>query len=240
MSAYVIQPSLHTCDVVASNFSIVLNNYTSCILKNLHPMEICFECINEYETMHEYHRKVYHDCGKKLIGDYNSRYQVIAQLFQIQQETWNSLQCEKCYNRNSQSPTITPQFQQFKRLYKDVRHCFHLHKNSGDETVNGSSQNETVCTHCLSLYNEFQSTFKFQEDSEENTDTLWCADINVAVNETRHMWSGRFHCGVKEKDLASIIALTCFFCFLPIVFYVGAKLHADVKERKTNRYYESE
>ena len=52
------------------------------------------------------------------------------------------------------------------------------------------------------------------------------------VNETRHLWSGRFHCGVKDKDFVSIIALTCFFCFLPIVFYVGAKLHADVKERK--------
>lgn len=33
--------------------------------------------------------------------------------------------------------------------------------------------------------------------------------------------------------MISIIALTCFFCFLPVVFYVGAKLHSDVKERKS-------
>lgn len=60
--------------------------------------------------------------------------------------------------------------------------------------------------------------------------------VTFQVNETRHRWSNDFKCGKKEKDLESVIALTCFFCFLPIVFYVGAKLHADVRERKSGKY----
>ena len=94
INASVLLPSVHVCDVVAGNFTIALNNYTSCILFNLKPMEVCFKCFEQYETLKLFHRKIYHDCGKHLIGRYNSQYQVIARLFDIQQQSWQSLGCE--------------------------------------------------------------------------------------------------------------------------------------------------
>ena len=39
----------------------------------------------------------------------------------------------------------------------------------------------------------------------------------------------------EKKDSESIIALTCFFCFIPVIFYIGTKLHSDVKERKNGK-----
>ena len=94
VNASTLIPSVHVCDIVASNFTVALNNYTSCVLLNLKPMEVCQKCFEQYETMKIYHRKIYHDCGKHLIGRYNSQYQVISGLFEIQQRSWNSLECE--------------------------------------------------------------------------------------------------------------------------------------------------
>jgi len=82
------------CDIVSANFSKALNNFTTCTIVNLHPMEVCFSCLSQYESLKDYHRKVYHDCGKILIGRYNAQYQVIAHLFEIQENTWSSLECE--------------------------------------------------------------------------------------------------------------------------------------------------
>ena len=39
----------------------------------------------------------------------------------------------------------------------------------------------------------------------------------------------------EKKNSESIIALTCFFCFIPVIFYIGTKLHSDVKERKNGK-----
>ena len=94
INASTLVPSVHVCDIVASNFTVALNNYTSCVLLNLKPMEVCQKCFEQYETMKIFHRKIYHDCGKHLIGRYNAQYQVIAGLFEIQQRSWNSLECE--------------------------------------------------------------------------------------------------------------------------------------------------
>ena len=93
VNASILVPSVHVCDIVASNFTIALNNYTTCMLLNLKPMEVCFKCSQQYQTVKLFHRKIYHDCGKHLIGRYNSQYQVIAGLFQIQKQSWDSLEC---------------------------------------------------------------------------------------------------------------------------------------------------
>lgn len=95
-SAYIIIPAskYHKCDHIAANFSEALSNYTMCVLSNLKPMEVCFKCFKEYDAMREHHRSIYQDCKKKLITSYNHKYQVISQLFDLQQQTWNSLECK--------------------------------------------------------------------------------------------------------------------------------------------------
>ena len=52
------------------------------------------------------------------------------------------------------------------------------------------------------------------------------------MNYTRHTWSGEYDCTNPQLDLVSVVALTCFFAFLPFVFYVATKINGEAKERK--------
>jgi hypothetical protein len=36
-------------------------------------------------------------------------------------------------------------------------------------------------------------------------------------------------------DTVSVVALTCFFCFLPVVFYSAAKFHGDSNNKKSSK-----
>ena len=66
---------------------------------------------------------------------------------------------------------------------------------------------------------------------------LWqlqsCLFILFQMNYTRQRWSNNFHCVKIHTDLVSVVALTVFFCFLPIIFYVSLKMQGDSDNRKT-------
>ena len=55
----------------------------------------------------------------------------------------------------------------------------------------------------------------------------------LQMNYTRQRWSNNFHCVKIHTDLVSVVALTVFFCFLPIIFYVSLKMQGDSNNRKT-------
>ena len=55
------------------------------------------------------------------------------------------------------------------------------------------------------------------------------------MNYTRQRWSNNFHCVKIHTDLVSVVALTVFFCFLPIIFYTSVKLQGASSDKKTGR-----
>lgn len=55
------------------------------------------------------------------------------------------------------------------------------------------------------------------------------------MNYTRQRWSNNFKCVKIHTDLVSVVALTVFFCFLPIIFYTSVRLHGAAKNKKTGR-----
>ena len=57
------------------------------------------------------------------------------------------------------------------------------------------------------------------------------------MNYTRQLWSKTFHCVTINTDLVSVVALTVFFCFLPIIFYTSVKLHGDSQNRETGTVF---
>ncbi|XP_057307541.1 uncharacterized protein LOC130645539 [Hydractinia symbiolongicarpus] len=250
-SAIIIVPPIQQCDVAITRFSGAISNLTDCLLMHLHPMRPCYSCSVYYDELQNLHTLLFTKCKDVLVTDFNAQYQVIPKMFESQVQTWNALGCKKCYLQDSSDhdgARMSPLFIEFLHLYNKTMDCFA--NNTVMNTVNNVFHNGSkiqgknttkVCSNCANLYKEMQENYKYYEDSEEETGTKWCADINVSVNNTRHLWSNTYQCGTKTKDLESIIALTCFFCFLPIVFYVGAKLHSDVKERKSaNRYIDSD
>ena len=55
----------------------------------------------------------------------------------------------------------------------------------------------------------------------------------IQMNYTRQRWSKNFNCVKIHTDLVSVVALTVFFCFLPVIFYTSVKLQYDYShERK--------
>ena len=59
--------------------------------------------------------------------------------------------------------------------------------------------------------------------------------ILFQMNYTRQHWSKSFHCVKIFHDLVSVVALTVFFCFLPIIFYSAARLQGASEVRKTGK-----
>lgn len=57
--------------------------------------------------------------------------------------------------------------------------------------------------------------------------------VVIQMNYTRQRWSKNFNCVKIHTDLVSVVALTVFFCFLPVIFYTSVKLQYDYShERK--------
>lgn len=235
-------PIISKCDRYLDEFITAHVDLSKCMLRWMHPMRVCSNCSAQYAHFKGFHKKIFIECGVTLIYDYNSKYQVIPKIYSAQEATWKSLECEKCYVQSADGTYhYSKDFAEYIGLYLKLNECFDNHTqvtliNTLNGTVAEKTYNRSICTDCLHIYKTMQGRYEYYGDDGEST--RWCADINVAVNETRHRWSNDFHCGHKAKDLESVIALTAFFCFLPIVFYVGAKLHADVRERKSaNRGY---
>jgi len=248
ITAQIINQPIHECDVYLNEFTDAYTKLSKCMLHNIHPMRVCSNCSAHYEIFSMNHKKIFKDCGTQLIYDYNMQYQVIPKMFTAQDMTWKSLECDKCYTRNDAGEKqFSSKFKAFIHLYNDLNRCFWNHSHdswihSSNRSIQNTKYDRNICSGCYQLYNKMQMNFEYFGVNGEDSPSQWCADVNVAVNETRHRWSNDFKCGRKEKDLGSVIALTCFFCFLPIVFYVGAKLHTDVRERKiASRFnYDSE
>lgn len=52
------------------------------------------------------------------------------------------------------------------------------------------------------------------------------------MNITRKLWSRTFNCSVTCSDTVSVVAVSVFILFLPVVFYLSSFLHSEQKKRK--------
>ena len=58
------------------------------------------------------------------------------------------------------------------------------------------------------------------------------------MNSTRSTWSNVLHCNQKPENLMPVYFLSGFFCLLPVVFYIGNKIHGTkVHNRLVKREY---
>ncbi|XP_065057241.1 uncharacterized protein LOC135685281 [Rhopilema esculentum] len=245
-----IQPiAKEGCDVVLDGLATVMGKMTSCIISSLRPLQICEKCTHLHSDLKRYQLLISKadGCNQKLIMEYNAQYQAIPKIFKIQYDMWRNFECEKCYKERTDSDPKAPwipkeEFIKTKSLVKEMMVCFANYSNEEidlpfpvmlnvTEESNGTSwkTKENLCSNCRHAYKKLKKYMK-SIHFEGSAEKRWCADMVYAFNETRRLW-GKF-CLSPDEDQEPIIALTCFFCFLPVVFYVGTKLHSDVKERK--------
>ena len=60
----------------------------------------------------------------------------------------------------------------------------------------------------------------------------WHVFLCFQMNYTRDTWSREYACTRPQTDLISVVALTCFFGFIPFVFYVAVTINGQVKNKR--------
>ena len=52
------------------------------------------------------------------------------------------------------------------------------------------------------------------------------------MNSTRYTWSNKYHCNSHPNNLVPVFVLSGFLSLLPVVFYVGNKIHGSSVQNK--------
>jgi len=240
------------CYVILDGLAKAMGQMTVCLIEHLRPIEVCAKCTKFHSNLRKFENLIYNtkNCEKELILDYNAQYQAVRKMYKVQYDMWQDFECEKCYKGRSDTNPSAPwvpreEFLRSEALIKDIMVCFANYSQSEivlpypvmlnmSNDINRTSTNAArmICTKCRNIYEKLKSYMR-SIHIEGSAEKRWCADMVYGFNETRRVW-GEF-CITHNEDRESIIALTCFFCFLPVVFYIGTKLHSDVKERKNGK-----
>ena len=94
-SAAIINPPLPKCKAALLDISDAMTNLSTCVLMNMRPMQVCQQCLDERETLHNYHGAAFKgECGRELVAAYNERYQLIPKMYDHQVSIWDTLSCE--------------------------------------------------------------------------------------------------------------------------------------------------
>lgn len=233
--------SVSDCAELLKNFADVVSNFTFCAVSNSRPFRFCIRCKHEYTAVINKHRDiVIGDCHKDLVMA--EKNQLVDSAFQFVEDLWKSCNCPDCFkmDKHGMPNDIKPEIKTFFLKLRDVEHC--INNNSKicpfPLVVNISQANttaKTVCSDCESLYRSLAESYK----SITNSDSIEykvCGDVSASMNYTRQCWSKTLKCTKIHTDLVSVLSLTIFFCFLPVIFYTSVKMQGDSKNRNTGSF----
>lgn len=141
-----------------------------------------------------------------------------------------------CFQEDGGS--VKEEITEFFEKWEAVQHCFlnnsriHLIPVPTNGSYHNISGLQSVCDDCRNSYSYLEESYKkiARSDTEE---FKVCADVSASMNYTRQRWSNTFHCVKIQNDLVSVVALTVFFCFLPVIFYSAVRLQGTSNDRKT-------
>ncbi|CAH3120616.1 unnamed protein product [Pocillopora meandrina] len=227
-----------SCHKYLTNFAHVAANFTSCAIQHSRPFRFCCSCNKAYVAVLNIHRAIVGNdtCrGDLVMGE---QHQIVESAYDFVVNLWTSSHCPDCFHNDVDGTPehLKPKITEFFEKWEAVEGCFF--NNSRNHTipvpVNGSHQNisgvYSVCDNCRKPYSALEEFYKSIANSD---DLKVCADVSASMNYTRQHWSNSFHCVKIVHDLVSVVALTVFFCFLPIIFYSAARLQGASEVRKT-------
>ncbi|CAH1799803.1 unnamed protein product [Owenia fusiformis] len=217
-------------------------NFVECSVRHARPLHFCQSCIDDYVHVQSAYKAIAEDDIKDSTGSTckdvllsRDRIQVVKKTWSFVDDMWSKGYCSSCFSSYKDvNGTVEKESShgahEFEILFQEVASCVSNVTGGGISPYNHTSKGGAlVCTKCLDSYNKLN---KHYAHIEHETHNHVCVDLVDAMNYTRIMWSDQFHCTVKSRDLIPVICLTVFFSLLPIVFYIGSKIHGVKQERK--------
>ncbi|KAJ7363459.1 osteoclast differentiation [Desmophyllum pertusum] len=227
------------CAKLLKTFAEVVSNYTYCAVNNSRPFRFCCVCEKVYVTALNGHRSIVqdNDCHNDLV--LAEKYQIVESAYDFVVNLWKSSNCPACFenDKDGTPKEIKTEITEFFHKLDAVEHCFY--NNSQIHVIpvpvnhsasNSSAKVLSVCDSCDKSYGTLKESYKNIESGPEGYKV--CADVSASMNYTRQRWSNNFHCVKIHSDLVSVVALTVFFCFLPIIFYTSLRLQGTASKDK--------
>ncbi|XP_074627315.1 osteopetrosis-associated transmembrane protein 1-like isoform X1 [Acropora palmata] len=233
--------SVSDCTELLKNFADVVSNFTFCAVSNSRPFRFCIRCKHEYTAVINKHRDIVTgDCHKDLVMA--EKNQLVESAFQFVEDLWKSCNCPDCFKTDKHGIPIAvkQEIKTFFHKLQEVELC--INNNSKicpfPLVVNISQANttaKTVCNDCERLYRSLAQSYKNITNSD-SIEYKVCGDVSASMNYTRQCWSKTLKCTKIHTDLVSVLSLTIFFCFLPVIFYTSVKMQGDSKNRNTGSF----
>ncbi|CAO2627851.1 Osteopetrosis-associated transmembrane protein 1, partial [Lemmus lemmus] len=140
-----------------------------------------------------------------------------------------------CLTNDSEALSNNTEY--FLSLFNKTLACFERNLQGRTYNLLSPKNYSEVCKNCIdayknlsTLYNELQKMHGLENKAEPGTHL--CIDVEDAMNITRKLWSRTFNCSVTCSDTVSVVAVSVFILFLPVVFYLSSFLHSEQKKRK--------
>lgn len=224
------------CHEYLTNFADVAANFTSCAIQHSRPFQFCCKCQKAYVSAVNKYRAIVGNkhCYSDLVMA--EQHQIVESANGFVVNLWKSSHCPDCFQEDGGS--VKEEITEFFEKWEAVQHCFlnnsriHLIPVPTNGSYHNISGLQSVCDDCRNSYSYLEESYKkiARSDTEE---FKVCADVSASMNYTRHRWSNTFHCVKIQNDLVSVVALTVFFCFLPVIFYSAVRLQGTSNDRKT-------
>ncbi|XP_032227847.2 osteopetrosis-associated transmembrane protein 1 isoform X2 [Nematostella vectensis] len=248
------------CKEMLEGLARNVSHFTKCAVEQATPFRFCRRCRLEFHAVCETKANIYnkdYGCVDVLVS--SEKYQIVNNVYAFAINLWRGSNCENCYD-DEESSELKSAVADYFKTQEAVYHCFiNESRIPAPHMTNSSSHNSSVtppannnmtivtnvCAKCLNQYIALQKAYRTVAGAGEYGDlveTSICADVVSAMNFTRQRWSQEFQCVHFHKDLVSVVALTVFFCFLPIIFYTAARLNGNSfdKENVPRINYDSE
>uniref|UniRef100_A0A3Q3LBW0 Osteoclastogenesis associated transmembrane protein 1 n=2 Tax=Mastacembelus armatus TaxID=205130 RepID=A0A3Q3LBW0_9TELE len=196
--------------------------YVNCMIPAARPVKVCQSCFSSYGRLVHTYLNISSDqmgpgnvsCRDSLLR--SDRVMVVYQLYSNLEDLWSKSDCNHCVTDGYQNLTSDMLF--FMSTLNQTLTCFEKYQQ-GNYTE--------LCKNCKSAYRDMNELYS----SMEKNHTL-CIDIEDAMNMTRRLWSKKFKCSFAREENVSVIAVSSFMLFLPIIFYLSSFLHSEQKKRK--------
>lgn len=163
------------------------------------------------------------------------RMQIVVMVSEFFNSTWQEANCANCLTSNGEDLSNNTEY--FLSLFNKTLACFEHNLQGRTYSLLPPKNYSEVCKNCndaykmlSALYSEMQKMNGLESKAEPGTHL--CIDVEDAMNITRKLWSRTFNCSVTCSDTVSVVAVSVFILFLPVVFYLSSFLHSEQKKRK--------